>query len=160
MEKDKLRTFSIRFKTSDKIVIFQQKKARNINEALKLAKQIGNENNWKVISVREFSAKKSEEQREPKWSLQALEKARAVGFTNVDFEKEESKISEEEKRLYHAKTEAWNNYKALCSKFYSDYSEALEKEIQDARQKFDFALRMYNEHVRENYNTELGDITV
>lgn len=159
VNEEKNKTFSIRFRTSDRITVFEQRKARGIDEAIELSKQIAQEKNWKVISVREFSAKKSEEQRETKWSLQALEKARLIGFTSLDFEKEASKITEEEKRLYQAKTEAWNQYKALCSKFYESYSEDLEKQLQEARQKFDLALRMHNEFIRENYNTELGDMT-
>jgi hypothetical protein len=155
---EKLKTFSIRFRTSDKITIFEQRKAKDIDEAIELSKKLAELKNWKVISVREFSAKKSEEQRESKWSFQALEKARLVGFLDLEFEKESAKISSEEKELYQAKTEAWNNYKALCQKFYESYFENLEKQLQDARQKFDLASRNYNEFVRESYNTELDVI--
>jgi hypothetical protein len=145
------KTFSFRFRTPDRITVFEQRKAKDIDEAIELSKKIALEKDWKVISVREFSVKKSEEQHEPKWSLQALEKAKVIGFTEVDFEKELSKITDEEKKLYQAKTESWNNYKALCTKFYSEYSEGLEKQLQGARQRFDLALRYYLELVRENY---------
>jgi hypothetical protein len=146
-----MKTFSIRFRTPDRITVFEQRKAKDIDEAIELSKKLALEKNWKVISVREFSVKKSEIQHETKWSMQTLEKARAIGFNEVDFNKEPAKISEEERRLYQAKTEAWNQYKALCEKFYSAYSEDLEKQLQEARQKFDLALRYYNEFIRENY---------
>jgi predicted nucleic acid-binding Zn-ribbon protein len=148
---EKLRSFSIRFRTMDKITVSHQLKAKTLDEAIDLAKKLADEKSWRMVSIREFSAKKSEEQREPKYSLQALEKAKVIGFTNVDFDKETSKITDEEKKLYQAKTEAWNTYKSLCTKFYSDYSEDLEKQLQMARQKFDLALRNLNEFMRENY---------
>jgi len=155
---ENMKTFSIRFKTPDRITVFEQRKARDIDEAIELSKKLAQEKNWKVISVREFSVKKSEEQHETKWSMQSLEKAKAIGFTEVDFNKELAKISDEEKRLYQTKREGWNNYKNLCEKFYSDYSEDLEKQIQEARQRFDLALRQYNEFVNENYDNAIDVI--
>lgn len=153
-----MKTFSIRFRTPDRITVFEQRKAKNIDEAIELSKKLALEKNWKVISVREFSVKKSEEQHETKWSIQSLEKARAIGFTEVDVDKETAKISEEEKRLYQAKTEAWNQYKSLCTKFYEAYSEDLEKQLQDARQRFDLTLRNYNEFINENYDKQIDVI--
>jgi len=157
-KEDKLKTFSIRFRTPDKITIFHQLKASSIDEAIELSKKLAEEKDWKVISVREFSVKKSEEQRESKYSLQALERARAIGFTNVDFDKETPKISDEEKQLYQAKTEAWNTYKSLCERFYADYSEQLEKQLQETRQRFDLALRNFNAYVNENYDAKIDVI--
>jgi hypothetical protein len=153
-KEDKLKSFSIRFRTPDKITVFHQLKASSIDEAIEFSKKLAEEKDWKVISVREFSVKKSDEQREPKYSLQALERAKVIGFTNLDFDKETPKISDEEKQLYQAKTEAWNTYKSLCEKFYADYSEQLEKQLQEARQKFDLALRNFNAYVNENYDKE------
>ncbi|MGA2768207.1 MAG: hypothetical protein ABSF24_07830 [Candidatus Bathyarchaeia archaeon] len=71
MANEKEKTFSARFRTEDKITVFHQLKALDIDEAIEVSKKLAEEKNWKVISVREFSAKKSEEQREPKWSLSA-----------------------------------------------------------------------------------------
>ena len=159
-KEDKLKSFSIRFRTGEGITVFQQIKAKDIDEAIDMGKQIALEKNWKTVSVREFSAKKSEIEREPRYSIQALEKARVIGFTNVDFDKEIAEISDEEKQLYQAKTEAWNTYKSLCERFYADYSEQLEKQLQETRQKFDLALRDFNHFVNESYNTELGDIVL
>jgi hypothetical protein len=42
-------------------------------------------------------------------------------------------------------------YLSFETKFYEAYSEDLEKQIQEATQKFDLAMRNYNEFVRENY---------
>jgi hypothetical protein len=151
---DAVKTFSLRFRTQDRITVFEQRKARDIDEAIELSKKIALEKNWKVISVREFSVKKSEEQHEPKWSLESLETAKQIGFTNLDFDKEMSKVSDEEKKLFQAEIEAWNSYKGLCEKFYSEYSEGLEKQLQSARQTFDLALRRLNEFVNENYDAK------
>jgi hypothetical protein len=48
-------------------------------------------------------------------------------------------------------------YLSFETKFYEAYSEDLEKQIQEATQKFDLALRNCNEFVRENYE-EANDI--
>ena len=142
---DRLKSFSIRFRTPEKITIFHQLKARDIDEAIELSKKLAEEKNWKVISVREFSVKKSEEQHEPKYSLQALEKARLIGFAEVvDFEKELAKISDEEKKAIDDRTkemmkEMWKEtaekrWKELSGDYESLPPEAIGSDINELKE--------------------------
>lgn len=148
--------FSLKFRTEEGISTYLKRTARTMNEALEIARKIAERENWRVVSVREFSEEKTEEIRELKWCLQSLCDAKKVGYTEVDFVKEARQISKEEVALYTQKSLAWSKYKRLCEQFYSEgWTEQLEKAIQDARRQFELARKNSLAFIHKAYDEKI-----